>query len=166
MVMGMWIRSIVFCIASSPVLSGSPSGRLNDIEVDTEVPVWLTLTGVVLVVLWLKAENGMTVSLFVITDEPVEVLKRPAFARELAAKLRATPAATEALLAATVPRLLLNDVVPATAWVACVPLTEPPEVLIYSSFRTSGFCQISGATSMTTWYCWGLKGLLIGETCA
>src|SRR3569833_2372948 len=103
MVMGMWIRSIVFCIASSPVLSGSPSGRLNDIEVDAEVPVWLTLTGVVLVAKWLKAENGMTVSLFVLTAEPVDVLPRPAFARELAAKLRATSAATEALLEATVP---------------------------------------------------------------
>ena len=32
-------------------------------DVETEVPVWLTLTGVVPVAKWLKAENGTTVSL-------------------------------------------------------------------------------------------------------
>jgi hypothetical protein len=40
---------MVFSIASNPVLIDSPSGKLNEIEVETEVPVWLTLTAVVLV---------------------------------------------------------------------------------------------------------------------
>ena len=44
----------------------------------------------------------------------------------------------------------LTEVVPATAWVSCVPLAAPPEVLTYSDFSVSGFCQYSGATSITT----------------
>ena len=48
---------------------------------------------------WLKAENGTTVSLAVLTAEPVEVLPRPLLARELAARLRATSFATLAAAA-------------------------------------------------------------------
>src|SRR5882757_8288094 len=106
------------------------------------------------------------VSARTLTAEPVDVLPRPAFAKELAARLRAVSSATAAALvlvlvfaeAATLAVDLI-DVVPATACVACVPVTAEPEVLTYSCFRTSGFCQNSGATSMITWYCWGLKGL-------
>ncbi len=42
--------------------------------------------------------------------------------------------------------------VPATALVACVPPTEPPDVLIMRSLSVSGLCQNCGATSMITWY--------------
>src|SRR5262245_54105703 len=104
-------------------------------------------------------------SLATLTAEPVEVLPRPALASELAARLRATSCATVRAVE-VLPDLLvlpvvldLTEVVPATAWVAWVPLTEPPEVLTYSCFSTSGFCQNSGATSMITWYCCGLNGL-------
>ncbi len=53
-----------------------------------------------------------------LTAEPVEVLPRPEFASELAARLRATSCAT-ALLDAALDAL--STVVPATACVACVP---------------------------------------------
>jgi hypothetical protein len=85
------------------------------------------------------------VSLRTLTAVPVEVLPRPAFANELAARLRAVSSATAVAFAAAllvaelavlvvlvVLVLLVVDVievVPATAWVACVPLTAPPEVL-------------------------------------
>jgi len=82
------------------------------------------------------------VSLLTLTAVPVEVLPRPAFANELAARLRAVSSATAVAFAAAllvaelavvvVLVLLVVDVievVPATAWVACVPLTAPPEVL-------------------------------------
>src|SRR5258708_3817934 len=101
------------------------------------------------------------VSLRTLTADPVEVLPRPAFANELDARLRAASSATAAaavlvLVLELVVVADLIEVVPATACVAWVPVTEPPEVLTYSCFSTSGFCQNSGATSMTTWYCWGL----------
>jgi len=44
--------------------------------------------------------------------------------------------------------------------VAWVPETAPPEVLTYNSLSISGFCENSGATSMTTWYCCGLKRIV------
>ncbi len=118
----------------------------------------MTLTGVVPVVKWLNAENGTTVSWATLMAVPVDVLPRPAFAREFAARLRAASAAIAAL-DEVVDAAGLSTVVPATACVACVPVTAPPEVLIYNSFRISGLCQNSGATSMTTWYCCGLYGL-------
>src|SRR5580692_4645062 len=150
-------------IASSAVFNDSPSGRLNAMPVETEVPVWLTLTGVVPVAKWLNAENGTTVSCEVLTADPVEVLPRPAFASELAAKLRATSAAMAAAVGLDAAADC-STVVPATACVDWVPLTAPPEVLTYRSLSVSGFCQNSGATSMTTWYCCGLKGLRMFET--
>ena len=125
-------------------------------DVDTDVPVWFTDTGVVPVVKWLNAENGTTVSCATLTAEPVEVLPRPAFAREFSERLRAMSSATEVCDVAV---LLWITVVPATACVNCVPETAPPAVLTYNSLRISGFCQYCGATSMTTWYCCGLKGL-------
>ena len=114
---------------------------------------------------WLNAANGTTVSAATLTAVPVEVLPRPAFARELSAALRAASPATAAADAAvevepaTVAADVLVVVVPATAWVLCVPLTAPPDVLRYSSFNTSGLSRYCGAISMTTWYCCGLKGL-------
>ena len=42
--------------------------------------------------------------------------------------------------------------VPETAFEAWVPLATWPEVLTYNLFYVSGFCQYSGATSMTTAY--------------
>src|SRR5579863_359238 len=112
------------------------------------------------------------VSWATLTAVPVDVLPRPAFAREFAARLRAASSATTALDEAVddageavdddeeaVDDADLSTVVPATACVACVPETAPPEVLMYRFFNVSGFCQNSGATSMTTWYCCGLYGL-------
>src|ERR1700676_673521 len=159
MVTGTWISAILRSIASRAVFNDSPSGRLKAMAVETEVPVWLTLTGVVPVVKWLNAENGTTVSLAVLTAAPVEVLPRPALAREFAARLRAASWAVAAALEDLLDAAVLSTVVPATACVAWVPLTAPPEVLTYSSLSISGFCQNSGATSMTTWYCCGLNGL-------
>ena len=40
--------------------------------------------------------------------------------------------------------------VPATAWVVCVPLAVPPDVLTNTSLSVSAFCQYLGAASMTT----------------
>src|SRR3984893_2034741 len=154
---GTWISLILRSIAASATFSDSPSGKLNEIPVDTEVPVWFTLTGVVPVAKWLNAENGTTVSWAVLTAVPVDVLPRPAFAREFAARLRAASAAIAAF-DDVADLAVLSTVVPATACVAWVPVTAPPEVLTYNSFKTSGLCQNSGATSMTTWYCCGLNG--------
>src|SRR5271168_1025107 len=109
---------------------------------------------------WLNAENGTTVSDATLTAEPVDVLPLPAFASELSARLRAVSSAMAAAeVVDAVAGVDCSIVVPATAWVDSVPDTAPPAVLIYSSLSTSGFCQNSGATSMTTWYCCGLKGL-------
>ncbi len=124
-------------MAACPVPSETPSGKLYEMEVDTEVPVWATPMGVVAPRKWLNAEKGTTVSLETLTAEPVEVLPRPPLARELVARLRAMSLAT-ALAVLVEPEAALNTVVPATACVACVPLTAPPEVLTYSSFSTSG----------------------------
>jgi hypothetical protein len=52
----------------------------------------------------------------------------PAFASELAARLRATSCAMAVLALEAAPAAPIW-VVPATAWVACVPLTAPPAVL-------------------------------------
>ena len=65
-----------------------------------------------------------------LTADPVEVLPRPAFARELAARFRATSCATEVLDAALDG---CRTVVPATAWTQrqlvldSVPLKEVAE---------------------------------------
>src|ERR1700722_5518259 len=95
-------------------------------DVETDVPVWLTDTGVVPVLKWLNAENGTMVSCATLTADPVEVLPRPELAREFAARFRATSSATETLEEAVAG---LRMVVPATGWEDCVPLTAPPEVL-------------------------------------
>jgi hypothetical protein len=42
--------------------------------------------------------------------------------------------------------------VPETAFEVSVPLATWPEVLTYNFFSVSGFCQYSGATSITTAY--------------
>src|ERR1700735_5586780 len=97
-------------------------------DVDTDVPVWLTDTGVVPVVKWLNAENGTTVSWATLTAAPVEVLPRPALASEFDARLRATSSATAVLAEETDPAGA-RATVPATAWVDCVPETAPPDVL-------------------------------------
>jgi hypothetical protein len=61
-----------------------------------------------------------------LTADQVEVLPRPAFARELDARFRATSWATEVLEAAVEG---FSMVVPATDWVSCVPEGAPPAVL-------------------------------------
>src|SRR5260370_31578129 len=117
--------------------------------------------GVGPVVKWLNAANGTTVSWATLTAVPVDVLPRPAFAREFAARLRAASWATAALdeLVDDAFDALgdadLSETVPATACVACVPVTAGPEALTYNSLSTSGFFQNSGANSITTWYCCG-----------
>src|SRR5260370_33864271 len=117
--------------------------------------------GVGPVVKWLNAGNGRRVSWGTLTAVPVDVLTRPGFASEFAARLRAASWATAAMdelvddAFDAVGDADLSETVPATACVACVPVTAAPEVLTYNSLSTSGFCQNSGATSMTTWYCCG-----------
>src|SRR5215469_7664761 len=116
--------------------------------------------GVVAPKKWLKAEKGTTDSAAVLTAEPVEVLPRPLLARELAARLRATSLAMLAAEFADEEVFVeadLNTVVPATACVACVPLTAPPAVLTYSSLSTSGCIMNSGCSPITTWYCCGFE---------
>ncbi len=90
--------------------------------------------------------SGTMVSALVLTAAPVEVDPRPEFAIELFARLRAVSVAIDAV----VGFFLALTTVPATALVACVPPTDPPDVLIIKSRSVSGFCQNSGATSMTT----------------
>ncbi len=90
----------------------------------------MTDTWVVPVTKWLNAEKGTMVSRERLTADPVEVLPRPALARELAARFRATSCATEVLDAA-LDRC--STVVPATACVNCVPDGAPPAVLTYKS---------------------------------
>ena len=113
----------------------------------TAGPALASPAGVVPVEKWLNAEKGTTVSLAMLTAEPVEVLPRPEFANEFDARLRATSVAT---LLAVAAEAAFKTVVPATACVSCVPLAEPPEVLTYKDFKVSGNCQNSGATSITT----------------
>src|SRR5260221_654033 len=101
--------------------------------VETEVPVWFTVTGVVPVRKWLNAANGTTVSAATLTADPVEVLPRPALASEFNAKLRAASWAMDAALdelAEPLAEFVAVATVPATACVACVPLTAPPDVLM------------------------------------
>src|SRR3954451_22668467 len=97
----------------------------------------------------------MTVSFATLTAEPVEVLPRPALARELDARLRARSDATAVAFVVVLDFaaaffVALTEVVPATACVSWVPLAAPPEVLTYRDLSVSGFCQYSGATSITT----------------
>src|SRR5215469_14127033 len=101
MLTGTCMRSIVRPTAASAWLSETRSGRLNEIEVEAETPVWLTLTGVEPVAKWLNAENGTIVSRAMLTADPVEVLPRPAFASEFAAAFLATSCA--AVLAVDAP---------------------------------------------------------------
>jgi len=74
MLTGMWIALIVRSIAASATSRVSFSGKLKEMAVETEVPVWLTLTGMVPVVKRLNAENGTTVSWATLTAAPVETL--------------------------------------------------------------------------------------------
>ena len=66
----------------------------------------------------------------------MEVLPPPPFASELVARLRATSSAMVVAVDAVPAEPIL--VVPATAWVACVPLTAPPEVLDVELFQHVG----------------------------
>src|SRR5258708_3522865 len=95
-------------------------------DVEKDVPLGFTDTGVVPVGKTLKAQNSTMGSCATLTADPVEVLPRPELAREFAARFRATSCATETLEEALAG---LRMVVPATGWEDCVPLTAPPEVL-------------------------------------
>ena len=79
---------------------------------------------------------------------PVDTPPRPVLASALVAWLLAVLAASAAavLLLAVLAELTVR----ATAFVAWVPLTVPPAVLIQRLFSVSGLCQYCGATSMTT----------------
>src|SRR5258706_4895921 len=115
------MRFVVVSIAASAVDSDTPSGRLNAIDVDTDVPVWFTLTGVVPVTNRANADSGTIFSLLVLIAAPVEVLRRPPVASALLARLRASLLAAAPPAAPALPTL----VVPATACVDCVPDTAP-----------------------------------------
>src|SRR5689334_7378416 len=123
------MRFVVRSIAASAVERDTPSGRLNAIEVDTDVPVCATLTGVVPVTKRANADNGTIFSLLVLTALPVDVLRRPPVASAFVARLRAASFAAAAAEALPVGAVLPTLVVPATACVDCVPDTAPPDVL-------------------------------------
>src|SRR5512147_1550750 len=123
------MRFVVRSIAASAVESDTPSGRLNAIDVDTDVPVCATLTGVVPVTKRANADSGTIFSLLVLTALPVEVLLRPPVASALLARLRAASFAAAAAEELGDVAVLPTLVVPATACVDCVPVTAPPEVL-------------------------------------
>src|SRR5580704_12747959 len=127
---------MVRSIAASAALSDPPTGRLKENEVEAELPVWVTDTGVLALARCANADSGTTVSRSVLMAVPVEVLPRPALASELAARLRATSALPAAALALPLP----ISVVPDSACVACVPDTGPPAVLMYMSATELGFC--------------------------
>src|SRR5438552_8074524 len=122
------MRFVVCSIAARAVESDTPSGRLNAIDVDTDVPVWFTLTGVVPVTNRANADSGTIFSLLVLIAAPVDVLRRPPVASALLARLRASLLAAAAPAPAAAPALP-TLVVPATACVDCVPDTAPPDVL-------------------------------------
>src|SRR5215475_7381446 len=90
------MRFVVRSIAASAVPRDTPSGRLNAIEVDTDVPVCATLTGVVPVTKRANADSGTIFSRLVLMALPVDVLRRPPVARELVARLRAASLAAAA----------------------------------------------------------------------
>src|SRR5271165_1295237 len=99
-------------MAASAWPSDTPSGGLNGMGAETDLRVGLTVTGVVFDPKWLNADSGTTVSARKLIAEPVEVLPRPAFAREFAARLRARSSAVVAVPAAAAR---VNAVVPETA---------------------------------------------------
>src|SRR5262245_54037935 len=102
------------------------------------------------------AESGIIVSRCVLTAWPDEAPPRPREAIELSRALRAASDATAAapeLAKVRPPRALraaATLVVPATALVDCVPLTDPPEVLTKMFCSAVGSCQKRGATTITT----------------
>ena len=95
------------------------------------------------------ADSGTIVSCPVLTAAPVEALLLPLAASAFCVALRAVVLKPLGVLAAAAASPVT---VPAGALVTALPDGLPPVVLIQIWFRMSGFCQYSGATSMTTWY--------------
>src|SRR5580692_432327 len=127
MVAGTPIRFIVASIRATAVLSDTFGGRLKEMVLATSSPWWLTARGVAPWAKWATAESGIIVSALVLTAEPVETVPFPVAPIELVARFRAAWALAELAAADCVP---FATIVPATAFVACEPPTEPPDVLI------------------------------------
>ena len=122
------IRFITPLISRIASLSATPGGRLKEMVEATNRPWWLTASGMLPAVKWVTALSGTMVSALVLTAAPVDAVPFPVLPIELSARLRAASAATDAAVEADALELLPLTV-PATAWVACTPPTEPPEVL-------------------------------------
>src|SRR5580704_17238168 len=152
---GMPICAEAWAIAAVAWLRDALGARLKEMVVATNVPWWLTTSGVVPGACPAKEASGTIASTAVLSAEPVETLPRPVLARAFVAWLMAVLVASAA--AVLVAAVAVEVTVPATALVDSVPPTVPPAVLIHRLLRVSGLCQYSGATSITTWY-W-LSGL-------
>src|SRR4051812_311360 len=97
----------------------------------------------------LIALRGTMVSAFVLTAEPVEAVPLPVLPMEFSARLRAASPATVATVE-VLGALVGPETVPATALVAWVPPTEPPDLLTKTFLSVSELSQYFGATSMIT----------------
>src|SRR5690349_20230822 len=161
------MRFMVSLMIWTASLSDRPGAMLNEMVLATKRPWWLTASGVVPGPKWVNALSGTIVSVRVLTAAPVELEPRPVAESWLLRWLRSASAALVAAVAAVLwPAALVVGAgavaVAAIAFVACAPLTLPPDVLTKISFSISGLCQYCGATSITTWY-W-FNGLKMVET--
>src|SRR5581483_6872144 len=112
--------------------SEKPGFRLNEIVLATKRLWWLTPSGVLPVSKCDTADSGIIVSDAVLTAAPVEVAPFPVLASALFCALRSASPAIDAAVEAAVlllPVGTLASTVPAAAWVVCVPLAAPPDVL-------------------------------------
>src|SRR5215467_10500749 len=126
MLAGMPIRLMVVSMAAIAVLSETLGARLKETVLETKRSWWLTTSGVSASAKRTTLDNGIIVSWLVLTAVPVDEMPLPVAPIELVARLRTALAATELTEAFCEG----ETTVPATALVACEPLTEPPEVLI------------------------------------
>ena len=107
---------------------------------------WFTDSAVLPWAKWATAESGTIVSCPVLTAAPADALLLPLAARAFCAALRCELLMPLADATAAVAPVTVPD----GALVVAVPEGVPPAVLIQIWLRMSGFCQYSGATSITT----------------
>src|ERR1700730_17744706 len=113
------MRFIVPLIAATASLSERPGARLKDSVAATNMPWWLTASGVLAGANWLNPESGPRVGREGPPAEPVDDPPRPVEAIALVRWLR-TASALLAVCAAAFPAGLAA-VVPAMALVPCPP---------------------------------------------
>src|SRR4051812_15540428 len=116
-------------MASTAVLNGAPSGRLNEKVVATNGPWWLIDSGVRPGAKLLNAESGTMFSARVLTEAPVDAAPLTVLAMAFWDWLRtaseATSRAVLVVAAAAAGDAEATVVVPATAPVDWVPLILP-----------------------------------------